>query len=236
MNILVMFMLIVLAIAVWWMLLQKLQMKPWLEQGIALEPAHSATLYPAKVIGLGVFLAVVTALFSLFAAAYHMRMNVPDWTHLPLPKLLWLNSALLVLSSVAMQLAWSASDRFLRNFSTNNTADLNAMRQGLLAGGSFAIAFLIGQVMAWRQLDGIGFFFACSPASAFFYLLTGLHGLHLLGGLLVWAKTTNNVFRDDFSHNIGTAAPALLSIKLCAVYWHYLLLIWLAVYALLALT
>lgn len=236
MSMLVMSLLIVLAIIVWWLLLQKLRAKPWLEQGIALEPTHSATFYPSKVIGLGVFLAVITALFSLFGAAYHMRMNVPDWTHLPLPKLLWLNTGLLVLSSIALQWAWSAADRLQGLRSSETRGNLNVLRQSLLVGGCFAIAFLVGQLMAWRQLDAIGFFFACSPAIAFFYLLTGLHGLHVLGGLFVWAKTTTKIYRSDFASRNVAVSNVLLSVKLCAVYWHYLLLIWLAVFALLALT
>lgn len=237
MNILVMFTLIVFAILLWWLLLQKLQAKPWLSQGIELEPINSVTFYPPKVIGLGVFLAVVTALFALFSAAYHMRMAVPDWTHLPLPKILWLNTALLVLSSVMLQWAWSSAEHlstisFSINDKTNET--LTNIRSGLLGGACLALAFLVGQLLAWRQLDAIGFFFNCSPASAFFYLFTGLHGLHLLGGLVVLSKTTIKSYHKNFFNNAGGAiGETLLSIKLCAIYWHYLLLIWLGIYALL---
>ncbi|HSB97168.1 MAG TPA: cytochrome c oxidase subunit 3 [Spongiibacteraceae bacterium] len=223
-----MFVPIALAIVLWLALLQKLQAKPWLVQGIAAEPGNSATRYPAKVIGLGVFLAVVTALFTLFAAAYHMRMAVPDWSHLPLPKILWFNTALLALSSIALQWAWSATDR--------PAPGLIDIRRGLLAGASLALLFVAGQLLAWRQLDANGFFFSCTPASAFFYLFTGLHGLHLVGGLLVLGKTTTKIYRLDLSNRTAAVAPLLLSIKLCAIYWHFLLLIWLAIFALLFLT
>ena len=236
MNIAVMFGLILLALAVWWLLLQQLQVKPWLEPGIALEPADAIRNYSPKVIGLGVFLAVITALFSLFAAAYHMRMNVPDWAHLPLPEILWANSALLLLSSIAMQRAWLASDRYAVNGAPHNARDLQSVRRGLALGGGFAVAFLGGQMLAWRQLDAIGFFFACSPASAFFYLLSGLHGVHLCGGLIVWGSTTTAVWQHDFPARATRAHAMLLNVKLCAVYWHYLLLIWLALFALFALT
>jgi len=230
MNILVMFTLIVLAILLWWLLLQKLQAKPWLTQGIELEPSNSVTFYPPKVIGLGVFLAVVTALFALFSAAYHMRMAVPDWTHLPLPKILWLNTALLILSSVALQWAWSSTEKISINDKTNESLD--NIRHVLLGGSSMALAFLAGQLVAWQQLNAIGFFFSCSPASAFFYLFTGLHGLHLLGGLVVLSKTIIKSYHQDF-FNRAAIGETLLSIKLCAIYWHYLLLIWLAIFALL---
>jgi cytochrome c oxidase subunit 3 len=246
MNILGASALIALALLVWWLLLQKLQTKPWLEQGIPIDSdlnaAFDATLHSPKLIGLGVFLAVVTALFALFAAAYHMRMAVPDWTHLPLPKILWLNTALLTVSSGALQWAWFASTRIERS------RYAATMRHGLIAALCLTLAFLAGQVLAWRQLDANGFYFSCTPASAFFYLLSGLHGAHLLGGLAVLTKTTYAVstrtastdvaYRYDIATSalVQTAAATSLSIKLCALYWHYLLGLWLALYALLALT
>src|SRR5690606_1097106 len=235
MNVAIMLALIGLAICVWWLLLQKFRAKPWLQQGVLAEPLHSATFYPPQFIGLGVFLAVVMTLFALFAVAYHMRMDVPDWVHLPLPSVLLLNTALLVLGSIAMQAAWSAADRSNeRPGTTGAGADhWRRARIYLQWGGFFAIAFLIGQLAAWQQLDAQGFYFSCSPASAFFYVLTALHGAHLLGGLLVWGKTALASARSDSRQH----APAIaLSIRLCAIYWHFLLLIWLAVYALFAFT
>jgi cytochrome c oxidase subunit 3 len=98
------------------------------------------------------------------------------------------------------------------------------------------LAFLVGQVLAWRQLDANGFYFSCTPASAFFYMLSALHGMHLLGGLVVLVKTTHSVYSRDVIVPVQIAAANSLSIKLCALYWHYLLGLWLALYALLALT
>lgn len=244
MNILGAFALIFLASMVWWLLLQKLQVKPWLVQGIPADANFSAgfdtTQHSPKTIGLGVFLAVVTALFALFAAAYHMRMAVPDWTHLPLPKILWLNTTLLAASSIALQWAWFVSARINRKRGQSTMRHSPAIRHGLVAAGCLTLAFLAGQVLAWRQLDANGFYFSCTPASAFFYLLSALHGAHLVGGLLVLTKTTHTLYRCDATTPISvvahTAAATTLSIKLCALYWHYLLGLWLALYALLALT
>src|SRR5690606_4632310 len=125
MNVAIMLALIGLAICVWWLLLQKFRAKPWLQQGVLAEPLHSATFYPPQLVGLGVFLAVVMTLFALFAAAYHMRMNVPDWVHLPLPPVLLLNTALLVLGSIAMQAVWSAADH---SHDDSGTAEARAER------------------------------------------------------------------------------------------------------------
>lgn len=222
MNLLAMFIAIGGAILVWWLLLQKLRNKPWLEAGEVAHADLQVLTYSPKLIALGVFLAVVTALFGLFGAAYHMRMAVPDWTHLPLPRILWANTFALALGSAALQWAWFAA-------ASGNA--LPRVRHGLMAGACLTLAFLIGQVQAWRQLDASGFYFSCTPASAFFYLLSGLHGLHLLGGLAVLSKTIAAVYRPAASNT----AP-VLSIKLCALYWHYLLVLWLALYALVALT
>lgn len=218
MNLLAMFVAIGGALLVWWLLLQRLRNKPWLEQGVAID-TFDAGWHSPKLIGLGVFLAVVTALFGLFGAAYHMRMAVPDWTHLPLPRILWLNTALLAASSVALQWAWTASARAEPHPAI--------VRHTLTAALCLTLTFFFGQWQAWRQLDANGFYFSCTPASAFFYVLSGLHGLHLLGGLLVLLRTLTAAY---------VAGVSTLSIKLCALYWHYLLLLWLLLYALFALT
>ncbi len=67
---------------------------------------------------------------------------------------------------------------------------LDGVKKGLLAGGAFTSAFLAGQLWAWQQLDASGHYTSANPAFAFFFLLTALHGLHLVGGLWVWARTT----------------------------------------------
>jgi cytochrome c oxidase subunit 3 len=104
---------------------------------------------------------------------------------------------------------------------------MDGVRNGLIAGGLFSFSFLAGQLWAWQQLNAAGYFLAANPANAFFYLLTALHGLHLLGGLWVWGKTTAKL-------RPGVEVGAVrLSVELCAVYWHYLLLVWLVLFALL---
>ena len=67
---------------------------------------------------------------------------------------------------------------------------MDRVRDGLLAAGLFAFAFLAGQLMVWRQLAAAGYFLTANPANAFFYLITALHGLHLLGGLVAWGRAT----------------------------------------------
>lgn len=217
-------------VTVWLVLVLKLSVRPWephLASGDA-GPAGEVKTPPARV-GLWIFLAVVTSLFGLFISAYYMRMGygpghglTRDWKAFPEPPVLWLNTVLLILGSIAMQWARAAVTR----------GETDRARVALLTGGWLTIAFLIGQLFAWRELRISGFFTPANPAVAFFYVLTAVHGLHLLGGLYVWGRTVARIRKTD-AEPIDVLASVRLSVELCTVYWHYLLIIWLALFALL---
>jgi cytochrome c oxidase subunit 3 len=214
----ILFMAGIAAIAGWWLSQQRLGAKPWLEEGVIvdLREGSAPSLPPAK-IGLGVFLAVVGSLFALFISAYSMRMNMVDWRALPVPRLLWFNTGVLVTSSIALQWAHMAARR----------NDLDGVIIGLCAGGASALIFLVGQLLAWRQLSLTGYFVTSNPANSFFYLITAVHGLHLMGGLVALGRTIAKVWRGVEMTQVR------LSVELCAIYWHFLLLVWLVLLALL---
>ena len=214
MSAIILFMAGIAAIAGWWLSQQRLTAKPWLEEGVIADVRGDSA--PAK-IGLGVFLAVVGSLFALFISAYSMRMNMADWRALPVPRLLWFNTGVLVLSSIALQWAHVAARR----------DDMDGVIVGLGAGAAFAVTFLVGQLLAWRQLNAAGYFLASNPANSFFYLITAAHGLHLMGGLVALGRTTAKVWRG------AEMTRVRLSVELCAIYWHFLLLIWLVLFGLL---
>jgi cytochrome c oxidase subunit 3 len=217
-------------IFVWWLAVRRLTTKSWEAQGTydGRDTAQMAGPAAAR-IGLWVFLAVVTSLFALFITAYLMRMSpavvkgvdLRDWRPVAEPGILWANTALLVAGSFGMQMASSALGR--GKFALANL--------GMLAGGLCAIAFLAGQWLAWRQLQAAGYYAAGNPANAFFYVLTGLHGLHLLGGLLVWGRAAARLSRGQ-----APGDRTRLSVELCTVYWHYLLLVWFVLFGLLLIT
>jgi len=209
MGSILLFLSVLAVIGAWWLSRQGLASKPWLEQGAA-STLPVGSLTPPSKIGLGIFLAVVGSLFALFISAYAMRMQLPDWRALPLPGILWLNTAMLVLSSLALHSATNAARR----------GEMQALRMGLLAAGVSALAFLSGQLLAWRQLSNEGYLLAANPANAFFYVLTGAHGLHLLGGLVALGRTTEKAWHETATE------PLRLSVELCATYWHFLLLVW----------
>jgi len=197
----------------------QLTAKPWAaNQGMVDDLYGGRTSAgPAKKLALRVFLAVVAVLFMLLVVAYGRRMAYEDWRPSPQLGLLWANTFALVLSSVALQ--WA-------QFSVRR-GQMDAMRVALLAGGAFTVVFLIGQVLAWRQLGTMAFFGLTNPAIAFFYLITGLHGLHLLGGLVAWGRAVTKVWGDV------DVAKTRQSVELCTTYWHFLLLVWLILFGLL---
>jgi cytochrome c oxidase subunit 3 len=212
------FLAIIMATVIGWLLRQTLNSQPW-EANDPLENQPGRGVIntdPAK-IGLLSFIAVVTSLFALFLSAYMMRMRLGDWRPVDEPDLLWLNTAVLVLASVAFQLTRGAARR----------GQPVTVKVGLLVGGACTTLFLFGQLMAWQQLNASGFFMTGNPANSFFYLLTALHGLHLLGGLWVWGRTTLRILTG------ADAESVRLSVELCTVYWHYLLLVWIGLFALL---
>ena len=219
MSVILVFLLVIVGVAGWWLSQQRLMSKPWLEQGDnAAFPDTESGSMPAAKVGVGIFLAVVGCLFALFTSAYFMRMGLSDWRPLPLPRLLWLNTGVLVLSSIALQCAVVAARR----------GQTDMVRLGLATAGLTALAFLAGQLLAWRQLTEDGYLLASNPANSFFYLITAMHGLHILGGLVGLGRASASAW------NGARAERLRLSVELCAMYWHFLLFVWLGIFALLA--
>ncbi|MFZ2648499.1 MAG: cytochrome c oxidase subunit 3 [Burkholderiaceae bacterium] len=200
-------------------ILRELSAKPWATAQGRLDDLYAggAPSGLAKKVALRVFLAVVAVLFMLLLIAYGGRMAYEDWRPAPQIKLLWANTFVLILGSVALQWAQYSVRR----------GEMDAMRFGLLAAGAFTVVFLFGQLLAWRQLATMAYFEVTNPAIAFFYLITGLHGVHLLGGLVAWARTITKVW-GKFD-----VVKVTHSVELCALYWHFLLLVWLVLFGLL---
>jgi cytochrome c oxidase subunit 3 len=199
-------------------LLRKITAKPWEHAG-EMEGVHGeyVVTHSAGQMGLWLFLAVVTSFFLLFIVSYYTRSQFPDWEILADPRILWVNTGMLVLASVALQIASNAARR----------SALATTRNALIAGAVLTIAFVAGQLVAWEQLANEGYYVQENPATAFFYLLTGLHAVHLLGGLWFMVLLGFRLNRVDQQEK------AQQTVALCATYWHYLLLVWLVLFTLL---
>lgn len=211
-------------------IVRRLTEKPWLAPGLdpLTEPDADGRSLPAAAVGLRVYFGVATVMFLLIAVAFVMRMgghgmsmgHQPDWRPMSWPPLVWFNTGVLILSSAAWQWAHVAGQR----------GRMESLRAGLIVGGVLALVFLVGQLTVWWQLEDAGLGLTATIMSAFFYLITALHGLHLLGGLAVWGRTITKVFGGS------EVAEVRQSVDLCAIYWHFLLLVWLVMFGLLLLT
>jgi cytochrome c oxidase subunit 3 len=171
------FLALLMGAVAWWLVKQSVDVQPWAAGGAALDVHGSLLTQPAAKTALWVFLAVATSLFALFVSAYAMRINYLDWSPLPQPKLLTFNTAVLVLASIAMQWAVFAARR----------GNVPGVKSGLMVAGLLTLGFVAGQLAVWKQLHGAGYFIADSAATGFFYMLTAVHGLHVLGGLVAWS-------------------------------------------------
>lgn len=192
---------------------------PWLSSGEAVAPtlAPADLAVKARRSALRVFLMVVAILFTLMVFAYAGRMVYEDWRPAPQIRLLWANTIVLIVGSAFMQWALISARRGRRD----------AVRVALLAAGSFTVVFLSGQVVAWRQLAAMVLGDFSNPAVGFFYMISGAHGVHMLGGLVAWCRTTARAWGDINPRRLTD------SIGNCALYWHALLGVWLVLFGLL---
>ena len=209
-------------------ILKTLGTKPWLHDA----EGGGATAYAgpntgdASRIALRFFLAMVGVLFFLFIITFLSRSQYPDfealagapWQPFTDPSRLWFNTTLLALASIAMQ--WG-----LRGARQDK---LNVVVPGLSAAVFFTVMFMVAQLDLWLHLQSMGYYLNSNPANSYFYLLTAIHGLHLIGGLIV---LSNVVFRVWYDNNLESLSAPLQS---CTTYWHFMFGVWLVLFALLS--
>jgi cytochrome c oxidase subunit III len=165
--------------------------------------------------GIWVGLFAITMSFAAFSSALFVREGTPDWGHLVLPSILYLNTLVLLLSSGTLEL----SRRSLAHVSAANPVMANGGIAWLLCTLLLGIAFCCGQYMAWQNLRAQGIYLATNPNSSFFYVLTFIHVLHLVAGILALLYLTarlvfrRTVFRRSLFDNT-------------AIYWHFLGVLW----------
>ena len=197
--------------------------KPWEASQAILDNEHSGkTLEVSKEkLGVRTVMVVSTVIFSLFVVSYSDRMLIHDWRSLSEPWLLWINTVILILTSIVFHKT--------KIFAENN--EFEKTKNSLLVVGFLTFTFITGQLLVWQHFVNLGQYASTNPANAFFYVLTALHGLHVLGGLYFWGKTTTQIFKENYNipkikHNI----------ELCAIYWHFLLIVWFVLFGLMVAT
>ena len=193
-------------------------------------------------LGLLIGLIGVLMIFISFTSAYIVRQGLPtldpqtntlvhDWFPLPLPELLFFNTGLLLLSSVTMELARRQVARFTTPTRAASIPNVFAGREGtilwLALTAVLGLSFLKGQWTVWREMEASGFYVASSPSSSFVYLLTGTHGVHLLGGIFaLLAAGATVLFRRP-------AESRVVVLDVTAWYWHFMTLLWVYILCLL---
>lgn len=208
------FLAVILASLIGWMLKQTFNTQPWVADSVEESSYQAPFNAKPKVVALVTLLAVITSFFALIVSAYSLRMELGDWVPLTEPQLLWTNTVVLILASIVFQ--WT------RNAVRKGISQ--RIKPGMAVTGLLTAGFLLGQFIAWQQLHASGHYITSNPAEAFFFLLTGIHALHILGGMYVWARATLRAFAG--SNDIEE------SIQLCTVYWHFLLVVWLVLFGL----
>lgn len=171
---------------------------------------------PAR-IAVWLLVGAITVLFAAFTSTYLVRRGEADWRAGPLPPVLWVTTGIILGSSITLEQARRLGRR----------GELRALRTWLSGTTLLGLAFLAGQLLAWRQLAAAGVYLGSYPHSSFFYLLTGAHGLHLVGGIgaLLYAMCR--------APAATTPAAALDIADPVATYWHFLTGLWIYLFVIL---
>ena len=159
--------------------------------------------------GMTVAIAGILTFFIALVSAYIVRQGsvAEDWRSLSIPKVLWLNTAILVGSSFTLA-------RSRRHFLT---ADESGFRHWWTVTAILGLFFIVGQMIAWRQLSAIGIGLLTNPSSSFFYLLTAAHGLYFFGGVIALVMVG---FRP--TRYVAHAT----SIGVISIYWNFMVGLW----------
>src|SRR5215217_981306 len=166
-------------------------------------------------IGMLVSLASIVMLFTSLSSAYIVRSGVTyDWFPIAVPRVMFGSTALIILSSIAIEIARRKLKQSLPATYSNY----------LLLTGLLGLGFLVSQLIAWRQLAAQGIYISSHPHSSFFYVLTGTHGVHIAGGLLglLWLR----------SRRLLDAKPQAAT-DAVAIYWHFMGALWIYLFLLL---
>ena len=184
----------------------------WGDGGGGGSPDGRGAFRRASFTGLYVLLAASTMLFAAFTSAMVVRRGLSDdWVSMPKPPILLLNTAILLASSVALEMA-------RRALKSRGRGKFNGW---WTAGTVLGMVFLCGQVLAWNQLNAAGVFISTNPSSSFFFVLTVAHAVHLLGGV-------SALFYVDVQALRLSLGPAKrTAIDISAIFWHFLDGLWL---------
>jgi cytochrome c oxidase subunit 3 len=169
---------------------------------------------PPASTGMWVVLASITMSFAAFTSALIVRQGgANDWKHLVLPPILYLNTLVLIASSVALEVA----RRQVGGYMTGPRDQAAPPARWLYITLGLGLLFVAGQYVAWLQLRAEGLFLATNPNSSFFYVLTGIHAVHVSGGLGGLARVI---------HRLNKSVLRKSTLDATSHYWHFMGALW----------
>lgn len=174
------------------------------------EPQQPLAMHPKK-FAVWLFIVSIIMIFAALTSAYLVRRAEGNWVEFELPAIFWINSAILLASSVTMQWAYFSAKR----------DNLNALKTGMVLTVVLALAFLVGQWYSWEALVDRRVFFVGNPSGSFLYVLTGMHAFHLITGLVFLVI----ILVASFQFKIH--AKSMVRMEMCTTYWHFLDILWL---------
>lgn len=177
------------------------------------EPAISTLSMHPKKFALWLFIVSIVMIFAGLTSAYLVKQSDGGWLLFDLPPIFYVSSVVILLSSATMHWAYLSAKK--DNFNTTKIAMSITVVLGFV--------FLATQLMGWRDLVNMGVFFAgtqANPAGSFLYVFSGLHGLHLVSGIVFLVIILVAVFRMEIH------GKSMVRMKMCATYWHFLDLLW----------
>ncbi|MDH4089634.1 MAG: cytochrome c oxidase subunit 3 [Cyclobacteriaceae bacterium] len=183
------------------------------------EEANKPLAMHPKKFALWLFIASVVMIFASLTSAYIVRQSDGNWMMFDLPNLFWITSAIIVLSSGTMHWAYVSAKK----------DDLEGTKIAIGITLVLGLAFLVGQFMAWGELVKRNVYFVGNPSGSFVYVISGLHGMHIVGGVVFLLIVLVAAFRYKVH------AKSLSQIEMCATYWHFLDVLWLYLFVFLLL-
>ena len=174
------------------------------------EPRRTFTMDPKKFI-LWLFIVSIIMLFGAFTSAYLVKKASGDWLSIALPEIFYFNTVIIVMSSISMHIALMSARK-------NN---IKLLQVALVITTVLGLTFLAGQYSGWQDLVKNNVFFVGHPSGSFIYVLTGVHGIHLLSGVIFLII----VMAAAFSFKVHSKSKNWL--QMCATYWHFLDALWL---------
>lgn len=174
------------------------------------EPEETLSINPKKFI-LWLFVVSIIMLFAAMTSAYLVRRAEGNWLEYDVPPIFMYSSLVLAASSLTMHWAYLSAKK--DNF--------NRLRTAITLTFALGVIFLYMQFQGWVALVNQKVFFVGNPAGSFMYVFTGLHGFHLISGLIVLVFALVAAFR------LRIHAKSLNQIEIAAAYWHFLDILWL---------